>query len=188
MNIDSEQEAKRVIQSCLVDPQIRERILSMFADAIIEANVYGRDKWAVHLLGDRVRLHVGHYIIFTIHQIDTCWLALDKQLIDSPIKTDLSFSASNDWGWLPDSSAPEPSIPNYDDRYGQPFSVNGYYKPSDAHSQIWPKLRRLHFEFIYKAVYIGQPIQRKTQKAHSSGVLKYLRYELGRHLPDPLYT
>jgi len=152
------------------------------------ANVYGRDKWAVHLLKDMVRLHVGHYIILTIHQIDICWLALDKQLIDSPIKGDLSFSASNDWGWTPDPSAPKPSILNYDDRYRRPFSVNGYYKPSDAHSQIWPKLRRLHFEFIYKAVYIGQPIQQKTQKRHSSGVLKYLRYELGRCLPDPLYT
>jgi hypothetical protein len=64
MNVDSEQEARQVIQSCLVDPQIREWILSMFADAITEANAYGRDKWAVHLLKDMVRLHVGHYIIF----------------------------------------------------------------------------------------------------------------------------
>jgi len=39
MNVDSEQEARQVIQSCLVDPQIREWILSMFADAITEANV-----------------------------------------------------------------------------------------------------------------------------------------------------
>jgi hypothetical protein len=41
--------AQRVIEKACPDERVRKIALSILADAIEEANVYGRDKWAVRV-------------------------------------------------------------------------------------------------------------------------------------------
>lgn len=115
------------------------------------------------------------------------WLALDKQLVDTPLRNDVDFRTPNNYGWTPQVGG----LDQYKDRFrpSESFSINGYYKPqsNEKHNKIWPKIRRLHFEFIYKASIIGQSMGSDTKAIHLPGVLKYLRNELGQHVPDPIY-
>ena len=63
----------------------REMCLEAFADAIAEANVHGRDKWAVTHKAGKVRLVVGHLIVCTLEDRPThgpIWMALDQELLE----------------------------------------------------------------------------------------------------------
>jgi hypothetical protein len=66
MELRSERDAERLVLSILPEKEIRQKCLRVFADAITEANVYGRDKWAVRYASDRVRLHLDHVYICTL--------------------------------------------------------------------------------------------------------------------------
>lgn len=190
-NLNSELEAKEKIESILPDPLIRRISLSMFAEIIVEANRHKRDFWAVtntNNYPDAIWLQVGHYASFMLLDNQT-WLALDKQLVDSPLPGDFDFNKPIlEYGWTPQVGG----LDQYKDKFkkpANPISVNGYYKPiSEAsHAEIWQKIRRLHFEFIYKVSQVGQSLGSDTKEIHLSGVLMYLRNELGIHIPDPQY-
>lgn len=181
MKISDETEARKYVTSVLGEsdaehiPDVEHILLEIFADAISEANVHGREKWAVTCDAGKVRLQVGHVIICTLEG-GRIWMALDKGLLEGTRKRP-RFESTEDWHW-DDSVYPE---------YSSIGSRNGYYKPSGQHEGIWPGLRRLHFESIYRAAN-GQKIRSSTTERHSSGILKYLRYTLGRQVPDPLYS
>ena len=188
LNPHSETEAKSKVEAIIPDPMIRRIGLKMMADAILFANDLGRGRWAVTNTDkpDRLRLQVGHYIVFTLEG-NRIWLALDKQLADTPIRENISFLSANGWGWQPDKDG----FYQYMDKRkpGNPFSYNGYYRPvsEELHAQIYPEIKRLHFEFLYKAAYVGQSIHKSTQDSHLPGALMYLRNELSKHVPDPSY-
>ena len=93
------------------------------------------------------------------------------------------------WGWKPD----EPDNPGaylyYKDRSRKEiFSINGNYQITQNHDRNWPHIRRLFFDFLYKAVYYGQKMDGRTPDMHAPGVLKYIRNELGVHVPDPQFS
>lgn len=72
--------------------------------------------------------------------------------------------------------------------HGPNFSINGCYTIDlNRHDDGWPYIRRLFFDFTYKAIYYGQPMDQRTPGLHSPGAVKYLRNYLGINLPDPLY-
>lgn len=86
MKISSEGEAKRLIFEILPEDGVRQECLTILADAIAEANSYGRDKWAVVYTAEKVRLIVGHLIIFTLAnrpEHGPIWMALDKELLET---------------------------------------------------------------------------------------------------------
>lgn len=174
MKVSNEGEAKHLILSILPERGIRQKCLMMFADAIVEANTYGRDKWIVNYATNKIRLHVGHLIICTL-QNGRAWIALDKGLLETSSYQSL-LEQSGDWKWGDGRYAEYRQIP----------SRNGYYLPSEEHAEIWPGIRRLHFESIYRAAN-ETTMDPRTPKTHSSEILKYLRNELGRHVPDPLH-
>lgn len=176
MNLSSEGEAKQLILNIFRERKIgvRQKCLMMFADAIAEANIYGRDKWAVTYTASKVRLIVGHIIVCTLEN-GRIWVALDKGLLETPRHQSL-LEQLDDWTW-DDNQYPE---------YQQIPSRNGYYLPSEDHAKIWPGVRRLHFEAIYRAAN-ETTMDQRTPEGHSAEILKYLRNELGRHVPDPLY-
>ena len=187
----SETEAREIIESILPDPQIRQIGLSMFAEIIVEANYHKRDFWAITNTNNypyTISLQVGNYISFMLSNNQT-WLALDKQLVDSPLSDDFDFNKPIlDYGWTPQIGG----LNQYKDKFkkpANPISVNGYYKPISemSHGIIWLKMRRLHFEFIYKVTQVGQSMGSDTKNIHLPGVLMYLRNELGIYIPDPLY-
>jgi hypothetical protein len=179
MKISSEDEAKKFVASILPEPGIKQKCLMVFADAIDEAHLCGRDRWAIRYTTDKLRLHVDHVSICTLRdrpEHGPIWMALDKGLLGTSNYRSL-LERSSDWEWDVDSQWPE---------YSSIDSKNGYYSPSEKRAEIWPTIRRLHFESINKAAN-HRALDPRTQKAHSSEILEYLRHELGRHLPDPLY-
>jgi hypothetical protein len=187
----SEMDAKEKIEFLLPDPVFRQYCLSMFAESIIEANFYRRDNWAITSplkYPNEIWLQVGHYMSFMLSENQT-WLALDKQLVDTPLHNDFDFNKPiPEYGWKPQIGG----LNQYKDKFkkpANPISVNGYYTPISAisHVEIWRKMRRLHFEFIYKVTQVGQSMVSDTKGLHLPSVLMYLRNELGIHVPDPLY-
>ena len=60
--------------------------------------------------------------------------------------------------------------------------INGFYTPGENHGMIWPQLRRLLFETIYRGA--QTPVE-EMEKAHAPGILAYLRREIDRDLPEP---
>jgi len=84
MVLGSEDEARRLMFSVLSNPEIRQRCMMVFADAIEVANRHARDVWAVTHTNDKVRLIVGHIIICTLAnrpEHGPIWMALDKGLV-----------------------------------------------------------------------------------------------------------
>jgi 5-methylcytosine-specific restriction protein A len=158
----------------------RQTYLSLLVDSIVEANVYSRDNWAVTCEGRVVRLHVGHYIVFTLEK-DQVWLALDLELLHSEVRRGPTLSDLESWGWTPYTDFLE-----YSDLRGNKITTNGYYVASAAHETVWPEIRRLHFESLYKTHHVRR-IDSRTPPKHAPGVLMYLRHQLQRWIPDPLY-
>ncbi len=173
MGLSSESEAERLIHSILPEEGVRQRCLKVLADAISEANIYGRDRWVVTHEASKVRLHVGHLVVCTLEG-GRVWMALDKGLLETAEHGSL-LERSDDWAWGDGRYAEYRAIP----------SRNGYYSPSEEHAEIWPTIRRLHFESIYKAAN-QSTMDPRTPPSHSPAILRYLRNELGRHVPDPV--
>ena len=177
--ISGDDETKHFMLSILPETGIREVSLGMFADAIAEANVHGRDKWAVTRTSGKVRLIVGHLVVCVLGgdrpEHGPVWMALDKGLLRTPKHHSL-LERSRDWEW---DARNYPEYPTIQSR-------NGYYRPSHKHSEIWPEIRKLHFESIRKAA-TETTMDPRTPRGHAPEVLEHLRNELGRQIPDPHY-
>jgi hypothetical protein len=185
IDLSDERSAQKVIEKACPDERVRKIALSIFADAIKEANVYGRDKWTVRV-AETARLVVGNYYVCTVRETGV-WLALDDRFMKTgdyyPTMDEL-----NSWGWIPDKQGEKGSYPNYKDKSRRTdFSVNGRYSIGVNHNDSWPHIRRLFFDFIYKVIYHGQPMNTKSPDLHSQGMFKHMRRYLGVDLPDPLY-
>jgi hypothetical protein len=181
---NEEAAARQIFENRYPEESLRRIVLEVFAEAILEANRYGRDCWVVQMDGDKIRLVVGHYIVLDTWR-EGVWLALDKQPLESKrYIPDLKQLAA--WGWQEDVPGAEGAYLHYKDKSRRTdFSSNGYYQIGLEHAAAWPHLRRLFFEFIYEAVYYGQPMDPRSPAGHVDGVLKYLRNELGVFVPDP---
>jgi hypothetical protein len=184
-----EQEARERIESIIENQATRKICLCMLAESILYANSIRRDWWAVTNTANypnAIWFQVGNYAVFMLEG-NQAWLALDKQLVETPLRNDLDFRVPIQAGWTPQVGG----LAQYHDRFrpGKKISINGYYKPQtiEEHNQIWPKIKRLHMEFLYKVSIVGQSMGSDTKVCHLPGVLKYLRNELDRHIPDPLY-
>jgi hypothetical protein len=174
--VSSEGEAEQLICSILTEPDTRQQCLTVLAEGIEEANRHGRDLWAVRHTTEKVRLIVGHIIICTLAnrpERGPIWMALDKGLLGA---SNSLLERSGDWEWDVDVYPEYPTIE----------SRNGYYSPSKKHTEIWPTIRHLHFESISKAAN-KTTMDPRTPQGHSSEIFRYLRSELERHVPDPLY-
>jgi len=181
---NDEREAREVVEKAC-DEGVRRAALSILAEAIREANVYGRDRWALRV-GETARLVVGNYYVCTVRETGV-WLALDDRFTKTadyhPAMEEL-----NAWGWMPDKHGETGSYLHYKDKSRRTdFSVNGRYSIGANHDDAWPHIRKLFFDFIYKAIYHGQPMNAKSPDLHSQGMLKYMRRYLGGDLPDPSY-
>jgi len=181
MKVRNEGEAKMLVYKLFseteIRPGIRQKCLMVFADAIAEANIYGRDKWMVKYDPNHIRLQMNgkikNIIVCTLGK-GRIWMALDKGLLETSNRQTL-LEESGDWTW---------DVDDYPE-YSSISSRNGYYLPSEKNAKVWPRVRRLHFESIYKAA-SGENKPGAPQN-HSPEILKYLRNELGRHVPDPLH-
>ncbi len=182
-NLNSETEAKALLESIALDKSVRRRYLTILANAIIEVNRLDRRQWAVTTFMDVPRLVVGHYYTYTPYDNgEGVWLALDTNSLNKFIQQGVPESFQQ--VWKPDASE---GYPHYKDRsrIHSPFSTNGCYDFRMADSKLWPKVERLSFQFISTAIDIGQRMRSDSRARHASGILKYMRKELDRSIPDP---
>lgn len=169
---------ERFIVSLLPDVEVRERCLSVFLESLTEANLYGAHKWGVYYRADadRLRLLVGSLIVLTIHRRGA-WMALDQRLLLESKEELEILNRSQDWHWDTDRWSVYTRIP----------SKNGYYMPSDKHSQMWPIIRRFHFAYIAKVAKTFSQLREDSQQKHMPQVLAYLRHALNHYVPEPVY-
>ncbi len=173
-NLNSEAEAKLLIEKLLPKPGMRQCCLQMFMDAIDEANFYGSEKWYIEPAFDgHVWLITGSLVTCSLVE-DRIWFSLDRNLMDSQAGTPLVYDGSaQDWGWEP--------VDLDDPTWVHAATViNGFYTPGPNHDQIWPQLRRLLFESIYQSINGPQNTEYTMPRVHSPGVLAYLENETKR--------
>ncbi len=187
IDLNDERSARKVIDNVYRNgnEEVKEVALSILADGIKEANIYGRHRWTVRV-EETARLVVGHYYVCTVRESGV-WIALDDRFTKSgeyyPTMDEL-----NAMGWTPDEEGKKDHKRTYSDKSRRnPFSVNGLYSIGADHDKNWPHIRRLFFDFIYKAIHHGQRMDKDSPGLHSQGMLKYLRHYLGVELPDPFY-
>src|SRR3712207_5891489 len=126
MEVSNERDAAELILSIFPDLDdlrgagVGQKCLTILADAITEANVYGRDKWAVRNKAnpDRIQLLVNHIVVCTLGQ-GRIWMALDKGLLETSSYQSL-LDQSDDWEW---------GEGGLDAEYQQIPSRNGFYMP-----------------------------------------------------------
>ena len=154
-NLHDEKEAQAVIESACPDLATRKVALSIFGEAISEVNTYGRDTWALRV-EKTMRLTVKHYYVCTLWH-GGVWLALDDRF-DSAFNKDYpNRQQLKEWGWVQDRAGKKGAYPTYKDRSRKvDFSVNGSYQIGPHHAEAWPHIRRLFFDFMFRAIDRGQ--------------------------------
>jgi hypothetical protein len=173
---DEASKTRDAIESILPDPKARNQYLTIFLESILEANKYGANKWGAYYTNDKIRLLVGSLIVLTVEK-HGLWVTLDKQLLDKSNKEfDLS-EHSDDWRWDTGSWSEYKAVP----------SKNGFYAPSEKHPQIWPIIRRLHFEFISNVARRYGQLRESSKNTNMPDLLAYLRYTLNQFVPEPVY-
>lgn len=168
--------AEDVVDSLIPETEARTLCLSVFRESLIEANKYGANKWGAYYTNDKVRLLVGSLIVLTIEKRGV-WVTLDKQLFEKFTEELHLLEISNDWHWDTGLWSEYKAVP----------SKNGYYFPSNDHSQIWPVIRRLHFSFIEQAAKKYAQLRENSKHENMPNLLAYLRYTLNLFVPEPVY-
>jgi len=175
-NLNSQEEARNLIETLIPDPDMRQCCLNMFMDAIEEANFYGADQWYLEPAFDgHIWLITGCLVTCSLVE-DRIWLSLDRNLMASQVGMPLVYdSSTTDWNWEP-VDLDDPTWVHV------ATVINGFYTPDQNHAQIWPHLRRLLFETIYQCMMNPQRSGYTMPRVHSPGILAYLQEETGREV------
>jgi hypothetical protein len=184
-DIYNEFEVRDYINALYPDVATRRIALSVFAEAVVEANPYSRNAWVVSL-GNLLRRYIGHYIVCTLWQPGV-WMLLDYSLLRDPLHNPTLEELAG-WDWTPDNPNKPGAYLYYKDRSRKEIlSINGNYRITQVHKQNWPHVRQLFFDFLCKAIHYGQKMDKRTPGNHAPGALMYIRNELEIFLPDPFY-
>ncbi len=175
-NLDSQEEAKNLIESLIPEAGMRQRCLHMFMDAIDEANFYGADQWYLEPAFDgHIWLVTGSLVTCSLVE-SRIWLSLNRQSMSSQAGMPLVYDGpSNDWDW-------EPVDLNDPTWVHVATVINGFYTPGPNHAQVWPQLRRLLFETIYQSIMSPDSSGYTMPKVHSPGILACIQEETGREV------
>ncbi|MCC6608035.1 MAG: hypothetical protein IT327_32825 [Anaerolineae bacterium] len=173
-------EIESEITLLIPDREVRRLYLSVFVESLTEAHSHGANKWGVYYIVDanRLRLLVGSIIVLTVHK-QGLWMALDHELLQKSKEEQNMLNLSNNWRWDTDDYPEYTRIP----------SINGYYMPSPSgdYLQIWPTIRQHHFAYVGKVAKKFSQLREDSQQRHMPEVLVYLRQELNRYVPEPVY-
>jgi len=168
---------EKFLVSLLPNPEVREMLLSLFVEAIAEANFQGDEKWATYYERNRVRLLVGNLIACTVHS-NRIWMALDHAHLNEHSGVEQLLDLSGSWKW---------DTEDYPE-YTKVASRNGYYTPSHDHSELWPIIRDLQFKFIERTATTCRKFSKRSQAKHSSELTGHLRETFGQYVPEPRYV
>ena len=175
-DLNSQDEAKHLIEGLIPDSAMRHLCLNLFMDAVDEANRYGPEQWHIEPAFDgHVWLFTGSLVTCSLVE-DRIWFSLDRWLMESQAGVPLICDGSaTDWRWEP--------VDLEDPTWVHAATViNGFYTPTQNHHQIWPQIRRLLFETIYQCIMAPNGHEYIMPKVHSPGIVTYLQQETGRKI------
>ena len=164
--------ARAAVEAIYPDPAVRLTCLTLLADAVERAHAVSPASWGVTLHPNRVRLNVGEAQA-SVLRVGGPYLVLDRDALDPPLRQRVDAEmAGGPW-----SGAVYASMPY----------AYGAHLPSARLEELLPLVREAHLRFVERSA--GQVRTRIAfYRSHSPGVLAYLREELGRDLPDPVYA
>lgn len=151
----------------------RKSCLELFADSIDKAHIASPKSWGVTLFPNLIRLNVG--------MVEACFLS-NEQIYLTLLRdnlTEQTFQNKILTFNMYDPKTKEGVYKSVPGSLGCSFNVKYL-------SAVIELLLPAHNTLIQRAAQTRR--HSKTKNAHSSGVLKYLRTELNRVIPDPLYA
>lgn len=166
----SEVSARQVIEWIFPDPAIRKYCMEFLADLIVYVNSLAPNKWGITLLKDRLHLNIGK-IAFYGPKRKYLWLGIATNNL-SQEQRDILIK---DFNW--DFNNTYKSIPN---------STDGNILHEDL-EKVLPMLKPHFMELIKRVDRVSGQLGGLMRRAHSPGIISYLRSYLNRDIPDPTY-
>ena len=169
---DHEEAASEVAISILPS-FVRKSCLELLADSIDKAHIASPKSWGVTLFPNLIRLNVG--------MVEACFLS-NEQMYLTLLRDNLTEQAFQNKLLafnMYDSETKEGVYKSVPGSLGCSFNVKYL-------NEVIELLLPAHNTLIQRASRTRR--HSETKNAHSPGVLKYLRTELNRVLPDPLYA
>lgn len=166
----SEDAAKDMIEAYLPDPEIRKRCIDALADSIVFAHQCNGGAWGLTLREYGIRLNVGRIEVFVIgYQENGVSFVINEDYLE-----DEELETLRNKYFLSDPYKSVPSSRKVDVR-------------ADAIDEDRSLLWDSHLKLLEDA---ARSVKTRTSfyKAHSPGVLSYLRTFLDRDIPDPSYA
>jgi predicted RNA-binding protein with PUA-like domain len=164
--------ARRVCERLLPAGEgTRRACLEALADSIDRADAFGAAKWGVTLHADIIRLNVGHVVPFDIRR-NTIFLAV---------------MTGGSAGSLDEGQGALAELVDWRGSFDSISSSRGLFVSPENFERAWPLVREANAAFIGRAAAGPAELHLDCQKAHSPGVLAYLRDVLGRDIPEPSY-
>ena len=170
MNRMSEQDAREVWEKLVPDPGIRKQCLTLMADAIAHAHTLGPAVWEITLDPAQITLNVGR-VYFMRFQRGEVRFVLDRKAMSDEEAARIGQAS------LEDDSVRFSVVKDY---------VHAII-PLDRLASLLPILPRVIEPSVSMC---AKSVVWRTlyYRAHSPGVLAYMRHVLERPLPDPEYT
>jgi len=164
--------ARWIIEWMLPDPLIRSACLMYLAESIETAHSSRRSSWGITLFRGFVRLNIGMPEAFSFSQ-ERIFLVLDSENCPDEI-----WKIPGVTRYVYDLSTPNQLFRSVPDGIGCTF-------PPKLISEIYPVAKQSHVSLINKSVRTRR--NPSTKLGHSPGILEYLRVELEKDIPNPLY-
>jgi len=150
-------------------PNIKKEFLPILKEEISYFDSKNSSEWAITLAQNKIRLHFGNFIVFTIEN-NYIWMAIDKDVSDN-------LNSLNYWKW--DLS----DYPEY--KQYNLFSKNGFF---DGSIIEWNKIKQYHYNFIDKIADKNYKLDSRTKKNHNNNYVVKLLEQNTSSFPLPSYV
>ncbi len=165
--------AKEVFEFLLPDEKIRRQCLEFLANSVKEANRLADDKWGITLFANCVRLNLGRIEVLSIRQDGLIEVTADSEsLPDFPPELNVEVHK-------PTGNEPSDGVFKT-----VPGSAACFFFEEQT-LLVLPQLYESHTKLLGKAAQTSRHTM--TEKAHSPGVIEYLKDYLNQPLPQPAY-
>lgn len=175
--------ARELIEWLIADADVRRIYLTRLADTIQLAHRQCPTSWGVTLFDTRLRLNVGMIEVLVIY---------DVQRIETRINYVLHDRTGGDAVWpVLETCGVSVTMNGFDSQQAVggyrsvPGSMNCFFDVADL-AVVDAAIGDYHVRLVEAAT--RTPRHTMTARAHSPGVIAYLRAELGREIPDPAYA
>ena len=178
MSTRSVSEIKHLLEEkLLINPNSRERCLSMLAESIRNAHSYAPNEWIVRYHPQRdtygIHLRVGIVTPFAVER-EKIWMALDEKQLSATVQQFLCEAKS--WQWKHGERS----------RFKRVKSRNGYYLPDkDPQGKLWPVVRELNSAVVKGIGELEYKLAQNSRDEYQPAVLEFLRQELKQPIPEP---